>query len=123
MQRLSIDEVIAHCNRHTESMESHSGRSRLEETPVGNSDIMKQYWEHRQVAEWLEELKQYKEIGTVENFKALKEKSVPKKVKEIHCDEYYCPACGSENNCSDTHTVGDKFCPECGQAIKIEQNE
>ena len=61
MERLSIDEVIAHCKRHTERMESHSGRSQLEETPIGNSNIMKQYWEHRQVAEWLEQLKAYKD--------------------------------------------------------------
>lgn len=70
MSKLSIDEVIAHCNRHTERMESHSGRSQLEETPIGNSNIMKQYWEHRQVSEWLEELKQYREIGTVEKIKS-----------------------------------------------------
>lgn len=61
MERLSLDEVIAHCNRYTERMESHSGRMQLEETPIGNSDIMKQYWEHRQVAEWLEQLKAYKD--------------------------------------------------------------
>lgn len=61
MERLSIDEVIEHCKRHTERMESHSGRSQLEETPIGNSNIMKQYWEHRQVAEWLEQLKHYKD--------------------------------------------------------------
>lgn len=62
MERLSIDEVIEHCKRHTERMESHSGRSQLEETPIGNSNIMKQYWEHRQVAEWLEQLKTYKDL-------------------------------------------------------------
>ena len=61
MDRLSIDEVIKHCKRHTERMESHSGRSQLEETPIGNSNIMKKYWEHRQVAEWLGELKTYKD--------------------------------------------------------------
>ena len=65
-ERLTIDEVIEHCNRHTEIMEKHSGREQLEETPIGNSNIMKQYWEHRQVADWLEELKAYREIGTVE---------------------------------------------------------
>lgn len=62
MERLSINEVIEHCKRNTERMESHSGRSQLEETPVGNSNIMKQYWEHRQVAEWLEQLKSYKDL-------------------------------------------------------------
>ena len=61
MERLTIDEVIEHCKRHTERMENHSGRTQLEETPIGNSNIMKQYWEHRQVAEWLEELKAYKD--------------------------------------------------------------
>ena len=64
-----------------------------------------------------EELQQYRAIGTVEEFQALKEKSVAKKVKEIHTDEYYCPACGSENMCSDAKTVGHKYCPECGQAL------
>lgn len=61
MERLTIDEVIAHCKRHTERMENHSGRMQLEETPIGNLNIMKQYWEHRQVAEWLEQLKDYKD--------------------------------------------------------------
>lgn len=47
--------------------------------------------------------------------KALK-KQIPMKVEEIHVDEYFCPACGAENNCNDG-VVGDEYCPECGQAI------
>lgn len=43
-------------------------------------------------------------------------KQIPMKVKEIHVDEYFCPACGAENNCNDG-VVGDVFCPECGQAL------
>ena len=78
-ERLSMDEIIAHCNRHTERMEQTSSRIQLEEIPVGNSERMKKYWEHRQVAEWIEELKTYRAIGTIEEFKALKEKSVEKK--------------------------------------------
>lgn len=61
MERLTIDEVIEHCKRHTERMEKHSGKQQLEETPIGNSDRMKQYWEHRQVAEWLKKLKAYEQ--------------------------------------------------------------
>ena len=60
MSRLTLREVIEHCNRHTEAVERHSSRMQLEETPIGNSNFMKQYWEHRQVAEWLEELQAYK---------------------------------------------------------------
>ena len=44
------------------------------------------------------------------------EKQLPKKIKEIHLDEYFCPTCGSENGCNDGK-VEDKFCPECGQRL------
>lgn len=44
------------------------------------------------------------------------EKQIPMTVKEVHVDEYYCPACGAENCCNDG-VVEDKFCPECGQAL------
>lgn len=71
MERLTIDEVIEHCKRHTERMEDIYTKSKLEETPIENSDFMKQYWEHRQVAEWLEKLKDYEqaeEDGVVPKF-------------------------------------------------------
>lgn len=42
------------------------------------------------------------------------EKQLPMKIKEIHLDEYFCPACGSENGCNDG-VVGDNYCPNCGQ--------
>ena len=47
----------------------------------------------------LEEIQQYRAIGTVEEFKALKEKSVAKKPLRIPDDDtciyygYYCPCC------------------------------
>ena len=43
-------------------------------------------------------------------------KQIPMEVRDVHVDEYYCPACGSENNC-DQGVVDDDFCPRCGQAI------
>ncbi|MCM1508380.1 MAG: hypothetical protein NC177_14800 [Ruminococcus flavefaciens] len=43
-------------------------------------------------------------------------KQIPQKIKEIHIDEYYCPACGTENNCNDK-IVEDCYCPVCGQRI------
>lgn len=45
-------------------------------------------------------------------------KAVPMEIppKNIHVDEYYCPACYSENNC-DQGKVGDDYCPRCGQRI------
>lgn len=38
------------------------------------------------------------------------------KVRDIHVDEYFCPACGAENNC-DQGVVHDKYCPNCGQKL------
>lgn len=43
-------------------------------------------------------------------------KQIPREIEEIHCDEYYCPACGAENNC-DQYIVYDLYCPHCGQRI------
>lgn len=64
----------------------------------------------------LKEVQQYREIGTVEECREAVEKQKPMKVNEVHVDEYYCPACGSEN-CCDQGIVGDRYCPYCGQAI------
>lgn len=44
------------------------------------------------------------------------EKQIPMQIKEVHIDEYICPACGAENLC-DQGIVQDKFCPNCGQAL------
>ncbi len=47
----------------------------------------------------------------------LKERDTAMEINEIHVDEYYCPACGAENNC-DQGVVEDNFCPRCGQRLK-----
>lgn len=60
----------------------------------------------------------YEEIGIEpEEIQELKERDIAMQIKETHLDEYYCPACGSENNCNQG-IVEDKFCPECGQRLK-----
>lgn len=74
----------------------------------------------RDVRKRIEELKPYEDTGlTPDQINALREREVAMKIKEIHIDEYYCPACGAENNC-DQGIVGDKFCPVCGQRLKWE---
>ena len=69
-----------------------------------------------------EELEQYRNIGTVEECREAVEKQKPMKVNEVHVDEYYCPACDSEN-CCDQGKVYDKYCPVCGRAIYQEESE
>lgn len=57
---------------------------------------------------------------TPEQIRELKERDEAMEINEIHVDEYYCPACGSENNC-DQGVVEDNFCPRCGQRLKWEE--
>lgn len=113
---MTIDEIIEHCNRtceNTEMIAIARGQNQEDITSKG-------YWEHYQVANYLEELKQYRAIGTVEDikalssmeihnfnalqkyraigtieeFKALKEKNTPYKPQEYE-DRYY--ACKCDN--------------------------
>ena len=66
----------------------------------------------------LEELKTYEDTGlTPVEIMELKERDEAMEINEIHVDEYYCPACGAENNC-DQGVVGDNFCPMCGHRLK-----
>ena len=46
----------------------------------------------------------------------LSRRETPMKITKIHVDEYYCPACGAENNCDQGH-VQDAYCPACGQRL------
>lgn len=60
------------------------------------------------------------ELGTMKKeykrAEKLSRRETPMKVTEIHVDEYYCPACGAENNC-DQGRVQDTYCPVCGQRL------
>lgn len=74
--------------------------------------------------EGVAELKQYREIGTVEECRTATEKQKPKIADiwgdgydddgNLVYDTYECP------NCGETYEIGYqdyKYCPECGQAI------
>lgn len=61
MDKLTIDEIIGHCERKTEQYERLFGKERLETTPLISSTI-KEYWEHRQVAEYLRKFKEYQQL-------------------------------------------------------------
>ena len=67
---LSIDEAIAHAREVANTQKGKSGiclQNGLECEHF--SDCLKCAEEHDQLAEWLEELKAYREIGTVEGYK------------------------------------------------------
>ena len=71
----------------------------------------------------LEEIQQYRAIGTIEEFKALKEKSVAKKPDyegdgcwdgHVVIDTWICPSC--EKHYEVDYDDYD-YCPNCGQRI------
>ena len=115
-ERLTIDEIIEHCNRRVERFESFSSRDMCENWSL-DSQYGKEYWGHRQVANYLEELLQYRAIGTIEEFKNLKEKAESKKpIRKLDINGKYeevtCPNCG---RFVDDYT-NKKYC-NCGQAL------
>ena len=61
MGKLTIDEIMGHCKRKTEQYEQLLGKECLETMPL-NSSAIKEYWEHRQVAEYLRKLKNYEHL-------------------------------------------------------------
>lgn len=69
-----------------------------------------------------DKLAEYEDTGlTPEQIRELTERDTAMEINEIHVDEYYCPACGAENNC-DQDVVEDNFCPRCGQRIKVRED-
>lgn len=61
MERLTIDEIIEHCERKTKIYEKSVGVEYLKTTSL--TDCIKEYWEHKQVSEYLKELKQYRDLN------------------------------------------------------------
>ena len=72
-EKLTINEIIGHCKRVISKYEKYR-KSILYD--ISNADA-KEYWEHRQVKEYLLKLKKYQAIGTPEECRAAAEKQIP----------------------------------------------
>lgn len=60
MERLTIDEIIEHCDRKTGMYEKACDVKYLETAVMGNR--IKEYWEHKQVSGYLRKLKDYEDL-------------------------------------------------------------
>ena len=69
MERLSIEEIIKHCNRH------------LDRFPSGTRN----YQEHESTRAYLQMLRHYQKIGTVEEFAAYKQADSERRLVELPC--------------------------------------
>lgn len=78
---------------------------------------------------WLKTLKEYQEIGTVEECREAREKQIPKAPDyegdgydnkgELIYDTWICPNCGEKYEVDyDDY----EHCPKCGQAIQWDEN-
>lgn len=140
-EKLSIEEIIAHCERVTKNYEKYGDKSLGD---ISNFHA-KEYWEHYQVKGYLEELKKYLEIGTLEELnnymnqseeefnmlaeylgigtieecrEAVEKRKPMKPVKTDtkgyrYTDTYRCPTCGG--NFSGTGIAD--YCYHCGQRL------
>lgn len=116
---MTVQEAIEHCEekakeKYTEGMLCHANP---------NDDLLdeciKCAKEHEQLAEWLNEVEQYRALGTVEELKEAREKQVAKKVVKIQIPNtsfsraqtrYACPICRK-------FYEGTDYCTKCGQKL------
>ncbi len=121
---MTIDEAIAHARevakRRMAEYENHYDK----DTHYYPTQCKKCAEEHIQLAEWLEELKQYRAIGTPEECRAAVEKQKAKRPdggRDIDGKDYLiCP------NCCAIVADGEwtaKFCPDCGQKLDWSDEE
>lgn len=116
--KLTIDEIIEHCKRKMDMCEKINSAEYYENADISKG-FVKEYWEHRQVSEYLEELKQYRAVGTVDECSESVERRKQKKVKINHNGfvkergKAQCPNCGLD--ISGIGKIG--ACFRCGQAI------
>ena len=102
---MTIDEAIAH-----EKIDSEPCSILCTHTTNRNDCIECRAY-HKQLAEWLEELKQYRAIGTVNECREAVEKMKPKKTAIEAIKVHICPVCGSSG-------IYD-YCGNCGQRVQM----
>lgn len=89
-------------------MDSHGGRSQSEALAYA--------------IEAVKEIQQYRAIGTIEEFKALKEKNEPKKplfIKRSYIQFYACPHCSTNEHYEKVFSRM-RHCENCGGAFDWE---
>lgn len=89
-------------------------------TDIAGNDVDGKAYEDMEIAiKALEEIQQYRAIGTVKECLEVRERQKPKKYKKIHpCKSvtYYQCSC-----CNWLLHINENFCGECGQAILWEE--
>lgn len=61
VERLSVDEIIDHCERRVTALEDIFGKEKIARMPIQGAAVAKEYWGHKQVAAYLKELRAIRE--------------------------------------------------------------
>ena len=101
---MTIDEAIKHAEE-------------VADYDCYNEKQLKCAEEHRQLAEWLKELKNFKEKDEA---KVVRYEGDGYADGELVCDYAYCPNCDHETEI-DSENWGACFCPNCGQRLRWEE--
>lgn len=78
----------------------------------------------KQLQKELDELRQYRALGTVEELREAKEKQIPKKVvirknESVYMpDRCYCPICGKQQKRTYKNVSQGCYCERCGQRLE-----
>ena len=88
----------------------------LAEMCTPNKEREKEIKAYKIAIQALKEIREYREIGSVEEFKALKDKNTPVELAEHNFQDevhhYLCPSCRNIVSCNQN------YCEECGQALE-----
>lgn len=115
---MTIDEAIAHARevakRRMAEYENHYDK----DTHYYPTQCKKCAEEHIQLAEWLEELKQYRVIGTPEECRAAERNSEKTRIIDGITE-----CCGYDFGTDAFQRKLSKFCPVCGRKIERSDEE
>ena len=112
---MTIDEAIAHAREVAEKNRNFDViPEKVMATSTFKYNCIKCAEEHEQLAEWLEELQQYRAIGTPEECLAAVEKQKPKKWERGIEDDVRCPFCATMTK----KTLMSRYCSFCGQRLE-----
>lgn len=126
---MTIDEAIAHAREKAKEQRYYAN---FERNGMMYQSCIKCAEEHEQLAEWLEELKQYRAIGTPEECRAATERQKAKKLIFDHnlsdtLSKFHCE-CG--NTIKVSHDIGimnnnnaPNYCSKCGQKLDWSDEE
>lgn len=118
MERLTIDEIIAHCKRQIQRYDDRYGAEYFETASI-EEYTTKEYWEHKQVAAYLEELKEYRIAEDAGLFFRLP----CKEGDTVHAivKAYDCPYGYSQERCPMGGYVDCDSCPYEAEKLSVEK--